>query len=302
MHPLCFEEFLLASYEESAYDFLMNYTLGMDIPDIIHSKLWELLKIYFVTGGLPEAVKTYTEKKDNLFNALSKVRETQNNLILTYYADIAKHSGKINSMQIERLWRNIPNQLAREQNGSSKRFKFTGVIPGKKGYLRLSGIIDWLNTAGLIIKTQITKSGNLPFSAFTDDNLFKLYIFDIGILGAISRLEPKTILDYDYGTYKGYFAENFVAQEFLCSFILDKDLYSWKKRTAEVEFLKQVNGRVIPIEVKSGFVTQAKSIKVFAQKYNPDYRVIFSANNLKIDNVKKIHKYPLYLAYKFPLK
>ena len=84
------------------------------------------------------------------------------------------------------------------------------------------------------------------------------------MLGAISNLPPKTILDYDYGSYKGYFAENFVAQEFLCAG--EREIYSWRERKAEVEFLRQIEGEVLPIEIKSGWVTQAKSLKVFADR------------------------------------
>ncbi len=143
-------------------------------------------------------------------------------------------------------------------------------------------------------------SGNLPFSAYSKENAFKLYYFDIGLLGAVGSLDPKTILSYDYGTYKGYFAENLVAQEFICSG--HGPLYSWRERTAEVEFLREIGGQIIPVEVKSGWVTQAKSLKVFAQKYNPVYRAILSGRRFSIDHTNRIHLYPLFLAGYFPLE
>lgn len=299
MYPMSFQEFLLGSGEEQSYDFLVQCRLGTRIPEIIHSRLWKLLKIYLITGGLPGVVEIYRDNKDDLFKALQMVRDKQKDLILAYEADIAKHSGKQNSMHINRLWRNIPAQLAKEQNGSAPKFKFKGVIPGIKGYPRLSGIIDWLTTAGLVIKTNIINCGRLPFTAFAEENFFKLYFFDIGILGAISKLSPKTVLDYQYGTYKGYFAENYAAQEFICSGV--DELFCWREGTAEVEFIREVEGKIIPIEIKSGWVTQSKSHKVFARKYSPDYRVLMSANNLHIDWENKIHRYPLYLASCFPL-
>jgi hypothetical protein len=189
--------------------------------------------------------------------------------------------------------------LAREQNGSAPKFKFKDVIPGIKGYARLAGIIDWLLTAGLILKIQIVNQARLPLSAFTEENAFKLYFFDVGILGAISQLTPKTILDFDYGRYKGYFAENFVAQEFTGSGV-DR-LFCWRETTAEVEFLREIEGKVYPIEVKSGWVTKSKSLNVFDRKYSPDYRVVMSARNLKINRDRNLHYYPLYLASHFPL-
>jgi predicted AAA+ superfamily ATPase len=299
MYPMSFEEFLSGIQESRSYEYLKNCRLDTQIPDIVHSRLWELLKIYFITGGLPEVVRIYHENKHDLYRALQLVRDKQNTLILGYEADMAKHSGKQNSMHINRLWRNIPSQLAREQNGSAPKFKFKEVIPGVKGYERLSGIIDWLMTAGLIIKVHFIEKALPPLSAFKEENAFKLYFFDVGILGAVSQLSPKTILDYDYGTYKGYFAENFAAQEFICSGI--DELFCWREVTSEVEFLRQIEGKVFPIEIKSGWVTKSKSLSVFAGKYSPEYRVVMSARNLKINAERKIHYYPLYLASRFPL-
>ena len=298
MYPMTFEEYLPGIKEEKAYEFVRDCTIDMDTPEIFHTRLWDLLKTYFITGGLPNIVELYSENKSNPFVAFDMIRDKQKNLIVSYQADIAKHSGKINSMSINKLWENIPVQLAKGQNGSSSKFVFKDVIPGKKGYNRLEGIIDWLETAGLIIKTPITNSGNLPLAAFSKESIFKLYFFDIGILGAISNLSPKTILDYDYGTYKGYFAENFIIQEFTKKH--STKIFSWRERTSEVEFLFDNEGKVIPIEIKSGWVTQAKSIKIFAGKYNPEYVAILSAKKLLIDKQNRIHRYPLYLASKFP--
>ena len=123
-------------------------------------------------------------------------------------------------------------------------------------------------------------------------------MFDVGILGALSRLPVTTVLDYDYGTYKGYYAENFMMQELLVS---HRDhLACWRERRAEVEFICEVDVAVIPIEVKSGWVTQAKSLRVFVDKYCPPYGAVFSACNLRLDHQLKKHNYPLYLASKFP--
>ena len=294
MFPMSFEEFLRGEGDIKSLEFLRNREKSEAIPEIIHTHLWEQLKIYFVVGGLPEIVKTFAEYKDDLFVALQQVREKQDNLISTYVADIAKHSGKQNAMHIERLWRNVPAQLAKEHDGSAQKFKFKGIIPGISRYSRLAGSIDWLGTAGLIVKALIVNSGQLPFSAHATENSFKLYVFDVGLLGALSGLPPKAIIEYEYGSYKGYFAENFVAQEFVCSGA--KELYCWREGSSEVEFLREINGDVLPVEIKSGWVTQAKSIKIFAQKYHPKYRTIFSANNLSLDPVHKVRRYPLYLA------
>ncbi len=297
LYPMSFEEFLMALEEERSLNILEDLTTDSKISEIVHAHLWERLKWYFVVGGLPEVVETFRQAREDLYHALQSVREKQQELILTYFADMVKHAGKVNSMHLERIWHAIPGQLAQTQEGSAKKFKFKGVIPQVNRYSQLVGAIDWLQAAGLIIKVPICNKGELPFMAYTKENTFKLYNFDVGILGALSDLPPSVILKYDYGSYKGYFAENFVVQEFLCSGVQHN--YSWNERTSEVEFLREIDGQAIPIEVKSGWVTKAKSLKVFAERYHSPYRVIFSGKNLNIKN--HVHEYPLYLAGKFPL-
>ena len=300
MHPLSFSEFLQASGDHLAGDFLREFNGDEDIPEIIHNRLWQQMKNYMIIGGLPEAVKAWRDNQDTPLAAFKAVRKVQKDLLTSYLADMAKHSGKQNSMHLERLWSNIPNQLAREQDRSAPKFKFKNVIPGIRGYERLAGSIDWLTKARLIRKVTMVNNGNLPLSAYAKENTFKLYCFDTGLLGALGNLPPQTILDYDYGSYKGYFAENFAAQEFQSTD--NQPLYYWRERTAEVEFIREFEGRIFPIEIKSGWVTQAKSIKVFAEKYNPPYRIIMSGQPFGIDHKNRVHSYPLYLAGKIPLK
>jgi len=298
MFPMSFVEFLEGIGETASAEFIKNYDAKDSIPEIIHLRLWEHLKRYFVIGGLPEVVKIYADAGDNLFLAVERARKKQEDLIATYHADMAKHCGKQNAMHIERLWKNVPAQLARDQNGSASKFRFKGILPEINRYSRLSGVIDWLEAAGLIIKTYMVNSGKLPFSAYVIENSFKLYLFDVGILGALSGLSPKSLLDYDYGSYKGYFAENFAAQEFQCSGV--RNLFCWKEKISEIEFLREENGDIIPVEIKSGWVTKSKSLQIFAEKYKPVYRAIFSARPLLIDRLSGLHRYPLYMAGRFP--
>ena len=298
MFPMCFKEFLFACKEKKAFNYLENINYLSPIPDIIHLKLWDFFKIYLIVGGMPEAINTYILNKDDLFIALNKVRKKQKDLIQAYLADIAKHSGKVNSMHIERILTNIPSTLAKEQDGSASKFKFKGIVSGITGYTRLAGAMDWLIASGLVHKIHITNRAMLPFSAFIKENRFKLFMFDVGILQAMADLPAKSILEYNFGTYKGYIAENFVAQELICKGC--SPLYSWKEKKSEVEFIIESKGRILPVEVKSGWVTQAKSLKIFAQKYDPPFRTIMSAKNLCIDPINKIHHYPIYLASHFP--
>jgi len=299
MHPMCFAEFLEAVGDKKSLELLSHCKLGDTISDIVHAHLWQQFKNYLIVGGLPEVVKTWLENKENTLLATTLVRQKQNELILGYYADIAKHAGKVNAMHIDRVWRAIPAQLAKTQDGNAKRFQFQNIVPGVDRYQRLANVIDWLIAAKLIIKVPIIEHTESPLSAWVNESCFKLYLFDVGILGALSDLSPAAILDYDYGTYKGYFAENFVAQEFTAKNI--SHLYSWQKDRAELEFLYPFHNHILPIEVKSGWVTRNQSLNKYAEKYHPLYRTIFSAKTLHIDQKHHYHQYPLYMAWWFPL-
>lgn len=300
LYPLSFVEFLRAIDEGLSADLIETCHSNTIIPPLVHDRLWERLKWYFIVGGLPEAVQTFIDNKDDLFVAFEKVREKQSQLLSDYYADITKHSGKINAMHIDRIWRSIPNQLARAIDSSSKRYQFHGIIEGIDRYSRFASAIDWLENAGLTFKLPIIETIEHPLSAYVEENRFKLYVFDVGMLGALSGLAPKTILEYQYGTYKGYFAENFVIQEFVSASC--NDLYSWQEGRTEVEFVRNINGDILPIEVKSGNVTHAKSLQKFVEKYKSKYRTIMSGRPFKIDVLNGIHSYPLYLASRFPIE
>ena len=299
LYPMSFEEFLMAIGDIKSINILENLHQSSTISDIVHEHLWEQLKRFFVVGGMPEAVATYCRYPDDLYKAFTEVRQKQDALLVTYLADIAKHSGKTNSMHIERVFRSASVQLSSVHEGSATKFKFKGVIPNINGYERMVNAIDWLEAAGLVLKVLIANTGNVPIKAYTKENTFKLFLFDIGMLGSLVEISPKVIMDYDYGSYKGFFAENFVAQEFLCAG--STSLYSWQENRSELEFLREVDGHAMPIGVKSGRVTHAKSLKVFCDKYHPKYGVIISAKPLSFNLDKQVQYLPLYAAGRFPL-
>lgn len=294
LYPMTFREFLKGINQHEAVQYLDNIQLDSHIPESIHFQLWEHLKHYFICGGLPEVVAHFGKKKDNLYNAVNELRIKQHDLLNGYYADIAKHAGKLNAMHVDRTWRAIPKQLSENMDSSTNRFKFKGIIPNVSRYAQLVNVIDWLEAAELTIKIPIVYHIEQPLSAFTKDNIFKLMIFDVGILGALSGLSPDNILSYDYGTYKGYFAENFVVQQLLA--IGQNRLFNWQDERSEIEFLLEHKNNILPIEVKSGNIIKAKSLEKFVGKYNPAFSVIFSANKLYWNPEKKILRLPLYLA------
>ena len=294
MYPMSFQEFLVAIDEQRSADSIRKACETKRLGETIHNHIWRLLKHYFITGGLPEVVKEYVKHKDVLVDAMHAVRAKQNALIKNYYADIAKHSGKLNAMHIDRLWHAVPGQLAKVQDRSTAKFQFKGILPTASRYSRLANVIDWLKAAHHIIHVPIVDHIEIPLSAYTKENRFKLFMFDCGILGAMAGISPKTILDYNYGTYKGYFAENFVMQELICSGI--GNIYNWQEGRAEVEFVHDFNGEIIPIEVKAGSITQAKSLAVYHQKYKPRQRIILSARNIQLQQNDELLMLPIYMA------
>lgn len=296
LFPMNFEEFLTAVNRRKA-KVLADFSGESVIPEVIHRQLWKELKNYYVTGGLPEAVQRYIDLREsgNLYQALTAVRRVQQGILQGYRSDFAKHAGKENAAHINRVFDNIPVQLSKNIDASVSRYRFKGVIPEKTKFSQLEGPIDWLLKSGLIIKVFMVNKPALPLKSFSKDNTFKLYLFDTGLLGCMLDLPLDSILNQDYGQYKGYYAENFVAQEFIAAG--SKNLFSWAGRNSEIEFLRVIDNKIVPVEVKSGLRTKARSLSVYVDKYSPELRIKISALNLHREN-HRLHNYPIYLAGK----
>lgn len=292
MWPMTFNEFLLGIGEKQLVERLEGFNGKDPFPDAAHDRLWNMWKTYLVVGGLPEAVNTYNLRNSDNYAALQAVRKVQHDLENAYLADMAKHSGKTNALHIERLWKNIPVQLARAQDNSAPKFRFRDAIPGVRGYERLTGPLDWLEQAGLVHRVSILDSVGMPLAGQAVENRFKLYFFDAGMLSAVSGLSLEAIMQYGFGSYQGYIAENFVAQEMKAAGC--RNLYGWQGRTSEVEFLAETVDGIIPLEVKSGKVIHSKSLGVYEERYQPKYSVILSARNFNLSG--KRLQIPLYAA------
>lgn len=294
LYPMTFEEFLIALGDLALLKAFHQISAHKKILNAAHTALLSALYEYFICGGMPEAVKIYIENRTQRLLAFSETRRIQKNIVQMYLADFAKHSGKINSVHIVSVFENIPSQLARCHDQSTQRYRFKDVIPGKGSFRDLQGPIDWLAQAGLIIKAKICSKAQKPLESFTTPNIFKCYLFDIGILGAMLNLNPTDVLDQNYGIAKGYFAENFVAEQFMASG--QSPLYSWSERNSEIEFLLLEENQIVPVEVKAGVRVKAKSLQQYILKYAPQKAKIFSAQELTIRPNKPVQKIPLYLA------
>ena len=297
LRPINFEEFIINYEDGILYDAYMESVQNKSISKAIHLKLLEILKEYYITGGMPEIVNTYLKHKTADTSIFQTIRIKQIELLKSYQSDFSKHSGKINALHITSVYENVPLQLANNMNGSVQRYRFRNVIKGKKGFVALSSPIQWLQGAELVIKIHICNKAELPLRAFCKDNYFKLYLNDIGLLGAFLEIPPSAILLGNYGMTKGYFVENFVATELINS--LNTQLYGWNERNSEIEFLLVNDNRIVPVEVKSGIRTKAKSLQQYQLKYDPSQMVVLSEKSFSPPDLSKIN-IPVYFAGKLP--
>ncbi len=302
LSPMTFVEFLMALGEDLLVEVLNNFEKQPVFSSIAHQRLWDLWKFYLIVGGLPEVVALFVEARHDLFTAFKVVRQRQRELIKAYHADIAKHAGNVNAMHIARTWQQVAVQLAQTQTASSARFQFKGIVPGIDRYQRLAGVIDWLAAAQLVIKVPVVYTSQLPLMAYTKESMFKLFMFDVGILGAMADLPVESIYGYDYGTYKGYVAENYVAQALRAEY--DAALYTWQENRSKIEFLRQVQDSIVPIEVKSGTVVKAKSLQAYVRQYQPACSLVLSAkpfsSHVLADSNTKAYQCPLYCTSVLP--
>lgn len=284
MFPMTFFEFLSALGHEQTRKFLEGYHSFEPIPEPLHEKLIQLLKLYFFIGGMPEAVKEYSKNEK-----LNVIRDIQEEILSAYERDFAKHAPTHEIMKITTVWKQIHRQLAKE----NKKFVFAAIRKSARGR-DYEEAIQWLSDAGLIHKSHLIETPKFPLSAYADNHAFKIFLADIGLLGAQCHLSPKILLEGNslFSEFKGALTENYVAQEWKATH--QKELYYWTSEgAAEVDFLIEHEHHIYPLEVKSGMSLKKKSLLVYHQKYNPTKLLRTSLMNLKHDGA--LYNYPLYL-------
>ncbi|MES2199964.1 MAG: AAA family ATPase [Chlamydiota bacterium] len=290
LYPLTFFEFLSALGQEKTRLFLEECSSYEPILNPMHEKLIELLKLYFFIGGMPEAVAEYAKAEK-----LNVVREIQLEILSAYEKDFAKHAPPHEIMKITTVWKQVHRQLAKE----NKKFIFAAIRKSARGR-EYEEAIQWLLDAGLIHKSYLIESPKFPLSAYANNDIFKIFLLDIGLLGAQSNLSPQVIIDGDllFTEFKGSLTENYIAQELIATKC--KELYYWTSEgVAEVDFLLEKDHEIYPLEVKSGTSQKKKSLLVYNQKYAPSKLIRASSMNLKHDG--DIYNYPLYLISRFPI-
>lgn len=286
LRPMSFHEFLIANDEQMLVDYLEKITANAPVPQIFADKLITLLKTFYVTGGMPEAVLSWIETKD-----VSEVERIQDMILSSYELDFAKHAPTTDFPKLSLIWKSIPDQLARE-NG---KFIYGRVKPGARAK-DLEDALQWLVGAGMVYKVCKIEKPALPLSAYANSNYFKLYLADVGLLRRMSKLPAASIFEDAklYTEFKGALTENYVLNE-LVNLTGDAPYYWRSGNTAEVDFVAQLDGKIVPIEVKASTNVRSRSLNVYRSRYMPEVSARTSLLNLKRDD--GLLNIPLYLIW-----
>lgn len=287
MYPMSFSEYLYSADQklhQTYHHFLDKETIET-LPTAFFNPLQNIFKEYLLYGGMPEVAATYLNDR-NMVNA----QEIQERILRAYEMDFVKHADKTTSAKIKQTWEVLPAQLASE----NKKFIY-GIIRKGARASEFEKAIQWLNEAGLTYQVNRIKKVGLPLKAYEDFSSFKLYVFETGLLIRLARLDPRVFVlgDELFTEFKGAIAENYVCTA------LKKEFgwvpYYWTSGgMAEIDFLLESINNIIPLEVKSGNATKAKSLGVYKKKYSPKLRIRISNLNLKItDDLLNI---PLFYA------
>lgn len=263
MYPMSYGEFLLAKGEKQCYKLLEEK--NFEITNLLHEKYIDLLRQYYYVGGMPEAVKEYVES-----GALKEVRRIQKEILKGYERDFSKHSPKEQIERIKMVWRSIPSQLFKD----NKKFIYGALRQGARAK-DFEIAIEWLVDSGLLYKVSRCTKPALPLDIYEDFSVFKLYLLDIGLLGAMVNVDPAQILinNQIFSEYKGGMTEEYVLQEMKSRNISPIYYHKTDDSRLELDFVIQYNGKLLPIEVKAEGNVRANSLMSLL-KANPDLQAV----------------------------
>lgn len=258
LYPLSFYEFLNAIGEKKMVDLLQAKDWTM--LTMVRAKFEERLRQYYFVGGMPAAVLAFVNDGD-----LNKVRAIQKSIIEAYERDFSKHAPAIEVPRIRMVWHSIPSQLSKE----NRKFIYGMIKEGARAK-DFELAIEWLKDAGLIYKVNRCKKAQLPLAAYEDFSAFKMFLSDIGLMGAMSNIPVQSLLNGNmlFSDFKGALTEQFVLQQMKTNQSLSIYYWSADNSRGEIDFLVQQEEKVIPIEVKAEENLQAKSLRMFVER-NP---------------------------------
>lgn len=289
LYPMSFKEYLQAVGEGKYIELFNDWNINREIPELYTVPLERHLKNYYIVGGMPEAVKEFAESGD-----YAEVAKIQDEILSDYSDDFSKHAPISEIEKIRMIWDSIPKQLAKENN----KFVFSHVKEGKRAH-ELEAALQWLKNSGLVHLVELVQNAELPLSSNADSTYFKVYMADSGLLCRRLGLSYKNILEENtaLSTFKGAITENYVLQELI---VQNKVPYFWRSgNTAELDFIFEEDGNVIPVEVKAATNTQAKSFKQFCKKYQNKTGFKLSLKNIAENDCEGTNavSLPLYLLW-----
>lgn len=272
MYPLSFVEFLEAVGEEKLSEYACRP--GDDINQVFRDKYIGWLKKYYYIGGMPEAVMTYLEERN-----FDEVRMVQNTILQLYENDFSKHIDSKTELERTRMvWNSIPMQLAKE----NKKFFFGQIKKGARS-ATFEVSIQWLIDCGLVYKVYCVQKPGVPLKAYTDFSAYKLFMVDVGLLGAMSDLDAESILEGNriFIEFKGAMAEQYVHQQIVSTTDYIPYYYSNVQSRNEIDFLIQIKSYVVPLEVKAEENLRSKSLKAYVDKFEPAYAFRLSMSDYR---------------------
>ncbi len=286
LHPMDIEEFMLALGEDALVERIKEcFKNDTPMPSALHDAAMQLYRQYLVIGGMPECVTQFAETKDYIL-----VRHTQDTILTSYLNDMSKYNN-LNEIKKTRLaYDNLTVQLSRKNT----RFQYKLIKKGGRAS-EFENAIEWLTLSGIVSQVYKVEQIKKPLENYRDIDAFKIYVSDLGLLCAKKDLAANDVLYMveELNDFKGGMAENYV--EVQLSINGYKTYYWESERGAEIDFVIQRDGKLIPIEVKSADNTRAKSLKVYMETYNPAYAIKLSAKNFGFEDGKKT--VPLYAAF-----
>ena len=286
LYPMDMEEFMLAFGEDDLVEQIKKcFDTDTPLPSALHDTAMQLYRLYLVVGGMPECVMQFVETKDHIL-----VRHTQDTILASYLNDMSKYNNLKEIKKTRLAYDNITVQLSKKNT----RFQYKLIKKGGRAS-EFENAIEWLCLSGIVSQVYKVEQIKKPLENYRDINAFKIYVSDLGLLCAKKDLAANDVLYMveEINDFKGGMAENYVNVQLS---INGYHTYYWEsKRGAEIDFIIQRDGQLIPIEVKSADNTRAKSLRVYMDTYKPAYAIKLSAKNFSFEDNKKI--VPLYAAF-----
>lgn len=290
MYPMSFEEFVIADGGKKYIEGIYKLPVEREISKLYTLPMIKYLKNYYIVGGMPEAVQTWIDTHN-----YSKVETVQDHILKDYSDDFGKHTSPDTAVKIMQIWNAIPSQIAKDNN----KFIFSHVKKGARAK-DLEDALEWLIHSGIAYKLNLVSTPEIPLSGMVDNTYFKIYMSDVGLLRRKSGINYRTILEGDdsFIHFKGALTENYVMTQLYC---MGMPCYFWRtKSEAELDFITDYEGVLVPIEVKSADNTKAKSLHVFCGRYSPKLAIKTSLKNVgdNMDKVTHVWSLPLYTLFR----